>query len=123
MSRYLSPRQLLRIAAVGVVILIVVLAIVQGRRDRGASIIAPLGHGKTDALVPELTRCRAVTLDQTSSLETCRRLWADNRRQFFAPTKAPLSTVESLPNSAIASGKIQDRFLPDAAERQHGEIR
>jgi len=123
MSQYLSPRQFLRIAAVGFVILIVVLAVVQSRRSNDVGINAPFGHGKADALVPELARCRAVTLDQTASLETCRRLWAENRRQFFTPTKAPLSAVESLPNSATALGKIQDRFSPDAAERQDGEVR
>jgi conjugative transfer region protein TrbK len=123
MYQYLTPRQFLRIAAVGFVILIVVLAIVQSRRGSDVGIMAPFGHGKADALVSELTRCRTVTLDQTASLETCRRLWTENQRQFFAPTKPPLSAVESLPNSATTLGKIQDRVLPDAAERQDGEVR
>jgi len=123
MDQYLSPRQFLRMAAVGFVILIVVLAVVQSRRSNDVGIMAPFGHGKADALVSELTRCRTVTLDQTASLETCRRLWAENRRQFFTPTKAPPSAVEPLPNSATASGKIQDRLLPDAAERQDSEVR
>jgi conjugative transfer region protein TrbK len=127
MSQYLNPRQFLRIATVGFVILIVVLivflAIVQSRRGSEAGIAAPLRSGKADALVSDWTRCRTVTLDQTVSLETCRRLWAENRRQFFAPTKPPLSAVELLPNSATASGKIQDRLLPDPAEHQHGDIR
>jgi conjugative transfer region protein TrbK len=122
MAQYLSPRQLLRIAVVGFVILIVGLAIVQSRHGNEAS-AAPLGPGKADALVSEWTRCRAVTLDQTASLETCRRLWAENRRQFFTPTKAPLAAAEPLPNSVTALGKIQDRLSPDAAERQNGETR
>jgi len=123
MYQYLSPRQFLRIAAVGFVVLIVVLAIVQSRRGSDVGIMTPFGRGKADALVSELTRCQTVTLDQTASLETCRRLWAENHRQFFAPTQPSLSAVESLPNSATALGKIQDRLSPDAAERQHGEVR
>ena len=110
-------------AAASFVVLIFLLAIIQSRRGNDAGIMAPLGHGKTDALVPELARCRAVTLDQTSSLETCRRLWAENRRQFFTPTKASSSAAEPLPTSATALGKIQDRVLPDAAGRQDGEVR
>ena len=123
MDQYLSPRQLLRIAVVGFVILIVGLAIVQSRHDNEASIAVPLGPGKADALVSEWTRCRAVTLDQTASLETCRRLWAENRRQFSTPTQATPAPAEPLPNSATALGKSQDRVSPAAGKRQHGEIR
>lgn len=123
MRQYLSPRQYLRMAAASFIVLIFLLAIIQSRRGNDAGIMAPLGHREADALPVELARCRAVTLEQTVSLETCRRLWAENRRQFFTPTKAPPSAVEPLPNSATASGKIQDRLLPDAAERQDSEVR
>ena len=123
MRQYLSPRQYLRMAAASFVVLIFLLAIIQSRRGNDAGIMAPLGHREADALPVELARCGAVTLEQTVSLETCRRLWAENRRQFFTPTKAPPPAVEPLPNSATASGKIQDRLLPDAAERQDGEVR
>ena len=59
MRQYLSPRQFLRMAAASFVVLIFLLAIIQSRRGNDAGIMAPLGHGKTDALVPELARCRA----------------------------------------------------------------
>lgn len=123
MSQYLSPRQFLRIAAVSFVTLIVVLAIIQSRRGNEAGVFAPLGPKEDDALAAELARCRSVTLDQPASLENCRRLWADNRRQFFTPTKAQPSAAEPLPNSVTTLGKIQDRRLPDTAEHQHGEVR
>jgi len=123
MRQYLSLRQFLRMAAASFVILMVVLAIVQSRRGSEAGIIAPLGHEEAGALAMEFARCGAVTLDQPAPLEACRRLWAENRRQFFAPTKAPSSAAEPLPNSVTTLGKIQDRLLPDTAEHQHGEVR
>ena len=111
-----------RVAAVGFIVPIVVLAIIQSRNGKEAGIVAPLGHEAADALVSELARCRTVTLDQTTSLETCRRLWAENRRQFFAPTRVPPASVEPLPSSATASGKIQDRVSPAEAVHQQGEV-
>jgi conjugative transfer region protein TrbK len=127
MSQYLSPRQLLRMAAAAVVILIVVLIVflvlIQSRHGNEAGIAAPPRSGKADALVSDWTRCRTVTLDQTVSLETCRRLWAENRRQFLTPRKATPAPAEPLPNAVTALGKIFDRLLPDTAEHQHGDIR
>ena len=128
MNQCLNHRQFLRIAAVGLVILIVVLAIVQTRRGSEAGIAAPLGSGKADALVSDWTRCRTVTLDQTASLETCRQLWAENRRQFLTPSKttpskATPAPAEPLADQVTASGKMQDRLLPDPAGHQHGDIR
>jgi conjugative transfer region protein TrbK len=123
MSQYLSPRQFLRMVAAGVVILIVVLALIQSRHGNEANIAAPLGPGKADALVSDWTRCRTVTLDQTASLEICRRLWAENRRQFLAPTKAPPTPAEAVPSPATASAKNQDRFSPTDAQHQQSEVR
>jgi conjugative transfer region protein TrbK len=123
MSQYLSPRQFLRMAAVSFVVLIVVLAIIQSQRGNDAGIVAPPEHGEADTLVSELTRCRAVTLDQTALLETCRRLWAVRRRQFFAPTEAPPAPAEPLPSPATASGKYQDRLSPTDAKHQQSEVR
>jgi conjugative transfer region protein TrbK len=123
MSQSLSPRQLLRMAAAAVVILIVFLVLIQSRHGNEAGIAAPPRSGKADALVSDWTRCRTVTLDQTVSLETCCRLWSENRRQFFTPIKASSSAAGPLPTSATALGKIFDRLLPDTAEHQHGDIR
>jgi conjugative transfer region protein TrbK len=123
MHQYLGPRQLLRIAAVGFIILIVALAIMHSRRDAAAGITGPLEHGKADALVSELTRCRAVTPDQTESLETCRRFWAENRRQFFSPTKTAPAPVELVPSPATTSGKNRDRFSPTDVKQYESEVR
>ena len=118
MSRYLTPRQFLRMAVASFIILIIVLAIIQSRRGDEAEIAVPLRREEADALVSELARCRTVTLDQTASLETCRRLWAENRRQFFAPSKVPPAPIEPVPLSSRDPGKNQDRLSPAAAEHR-----
>ena len=123
MRQYPNPRQFLRIAAAGFIVPIVVLAIIQSRHGSKAGIVAPLGHEEADALVSELARCRVVALDQPASLDSCRRLWAENRRQFFAPTQTPPAGDQPVANSATVSGKNQDRLPPGAAEHQPSEIR
>ena len=123
MRQYLSPRQFLRIAAIGFIVPIVVLAIIQSGSVNEAGIVAPLRHKEADALVLELVRCRTITLDQPASLETCRRLWAENRRQFFTSSKAPPPAAQPIPNSATASGKNQDRLPPVATAHQPSEVR
>ena len=40
-----------------------------------------------DALSPKLEACLNVTPDQVATFEHCRRVWAENRRRFFGPTK------------------------------------
>ena len=123
MRQYLSPRQFLRIAVASFIVLIVVLAIIQTRHGNEAGVVAPLGQDEADALVSELARCRTVTLDQTASLENCRRLWAENRRQFFTPTEAPSAPAEPIPNASTDSGKNQDRLSPAEAEHRQSEVR
>ena len=123
MRQYLSHRRFLLIAAVGFIVPIVVLAIIQSRNGSEAGIVAPLEHEQAEALVSELVRCRTITLDQPASLETCRRLWAENRRQFFTSSKAPPPAAQPIPNSATASGKNQDRLPPVATAHQPSEVR
>jgi conjugative transfer region protein TrbK len=123
MSRYLTPRQFARTAAVGVAILIAALAIIHSRRGEDAGIVAPLEREQAEALARELARCRTVTLDQTASLESCRRVWAGNRRQFFGPTKTLPSSIEPTPTAGTNSGKSQDRVSPAESERRQSEVR
>jgi conjugative transfer region protein TrbK len=87
MMPYLTPRQLTQIAAVGLVVLIVTLAIVRSRHSEHSVVLAPPEHSDAAALVQELARCRTITSDETPALETCRRAWAENRRQFFGAAR------------------------------------
>jgi conjugative transfer region protein TrbK len=120
MMPHLTPRQLARIAAVGFVVLIVALTIVQSQHSEHA-VLMPLEHRDAETLVEELARCRTITSDETAALETCRRAWAENRRQFFGETKPPQSSID--PVLSAAPVKNQDRVLPRGAEPQQGEAR
>jgi conjugative transfer region protein TrbK len=120
---HLTPRQLARIAAVGVVVLIVALTIVQSRHSEHAVVLAPLEHRDAETLVEELARCRTITSDETAALETCRRAWAENRRQFFGAASSPQSSIDPVLNAPAVPVKNQDRVLPREVEPQHGEAR
>jgi conjugative transfer region protein TrbK len=120
---HLTPRQFTRIAAVSFVVLIVALTFIKSRHSEDAFVLAPLGHGEADALVQELARCRTITSDETAALETCRRAWAENRRQFFGVARLPQSPTESVLNAPAAPLKNQDRLSPPKVEQQQGGAR
>lgn len=115
MSSYLTPRQFARIAAVGLAVAIVALAIIRGRRADDASVLTPSGHGQADAPVAELARCRTVNPNEAALLETCRRAWAENRGQFFGPARP----LKSSPNTAAAA-KGRDLLSPSEVGHQQG---
>jgi conjugative transfer region protein TrbK len=123
MMLHLTPRQFARIAAVGLVVLIAALTIVQSRHSEHAVVLAPLKHRDAEALVEELAHCRTITSDETAALEICRRVWAENRRQFFGSATSPQSPIDPVLNAPAAPLKNQDRVLPRAAEPQQGEAR
>jgi conjugative transfer region protein TrbK len=123
MRRSLTLRQIAWIAAVGFVAVIAAWAINRGQRSEDAGILAPLRREEAGALASELTRCRTVTSDQIAELETCRRVWAENRRQFFRPTRTPPAPAGPVPTATTASGKSQDRASPVEAGHQQSEVR
>ena len=118
----ISSQQFVRIAAVGFVVLVVVLAILHSQRGEDADVIVPFQREEANALASELAQCRTVSIDQAASLETCRRIWAENRRQFFRATKPAAAPVEP-GQTAAAPRKIQDRFSPIANDQQHIGVR
>lgn len=123
MMPYLTPRQLMRVAAVGFVVLIVALTIVRSRNGEQAVVLAPLDHVDASAVVQELARCRTITSDETAALGTCRRAWAENRRQFFGSARPPQSPTDSVLNAAASPVKNQDRVVPREVEPQQREAR
>lgn len=123
MSRDLSSRHFVSIAAVGLVVLIAALAVIDSQRDKDAVTIAPLGLEEVDALVSQLARCRTVTLDDTASLENCRRVWKESRRQFFGPSRIAPSFGGPVPTASNDKEKNQDRVSPGQAKHQQNGVR
>jgi conjugative transfer region protein TrbK len=120
---HLTPRQLTRIAAVDLVVLIVALTIVRSPHGEQAVVLAPLEHRNAEMLVEELARCRTITSDETAALEACRRTWAENRRQFFGSATFPQSPADPVPKALAAPVKNQDRVVPREVGPQQGEAR
>jgi conjugative transfer region protein TrbK len=123
MMPHLTPRQLARIAAAGFFVLVVALTIAKSQHSEDAVVFAPLEHGEPDALAQELARCRTIASDETAALETCRRAWAENRRQFFGAVRAPQSPIDPVPIAPAAPVKNQDRASPPKLEQQQGGAR
>ena len=123
MMSHLTPRQLARIAAISFVVLIVAITIVRSRHSEQPLVLTPLEHRDADTLVEELARCRTISSDETGALETCRRAWAENRRQFFGTARFPQSPTDPLLKVPAAPVKSQDRVLPPELEPQQGEAR
>ena len=116
MRTYVTAQRFLRAAAVVFAMLAVAAALVENRRGEDAAVLTPLEPGEADALVHEFSRCRAVAFDDTPVLETCRRLWAENRRHFFVSTNSP--NVSDLPVSTGAT-KSHER-IPQQEVDQRG---
>jgi conjugative transfer region protein TrbK len=118
MSTYLTSQQFVRVAAVVFVTLVIVIAAIQRRPSEEAAVLTRLEPDDADALVRELARCRTVTSDDTIVLESCRRLWAENRQHFFASTRLQQLPVPQLPDAPVAA-KSQER-LPQLEVEQKG---
>jgi conjugative transfer region protein TrbK len=121
MKPYPTTHRLIWIAAVSSVVLIVALTIIRGRQSEDAVVLAPLEHGEVDSLVRELAHCRTITSDETAALETCRRVWAENRRQFFGSSRLPQPPIDAVLSAPAAPVKSPDRVLPREVEHQQGE--
>jgi conjugative transfer region protein TrbK len=112
MSSYLTSQQFLRVAAVVFVTLAAAVAAIQSRRGDEAAVLAPFEAGEADALVRELARCRTVTPDDVLVLESCRRLWAENRQHFFVATKSQQLPAPPAPDAPAGLVKSQERVPP-----------
>jgi len=110
MRTYVTAQRVLRAAAVVFAMLAVAAALVESRRGENAAVLTPLEPDQAESIVHELSRCRAVTFDDAPVLETCRRLWAENRRHFFVSTKAPNLSDLPAPNGSTGFMKSQERI-------------
>jgi conjugative transfer region protein TrbK len=78
---------LLRFAAIAFVVAIVIVVIGEASRTDDTSRTVASPTMTSDPLASDLARCRDVTVEEIEADDTCRRVWAENRRRFFAPAK------------------------------------
>jgi conjugative transfer region protein TrbK len=64
-----------------------------------------------DPLAVELARCRTVTIEQKDALVSCRRVWAEQRRQFLRQKLTP-------PPAGLLDDKAPNTQLPAQGPRK-----
>ena len=87
-GRDAAVRSFLRFTAIAVVVAAIIITVGEASRtdnDDASRDVAPAAM-KNDPLAADLARCRDVTAEQLAADDSCRRVWAENRRRFFAPT-------------------------------------
>jgi conjugative transfer region protein TrbK len=105
-------RVFVRLGTLAFVAAALVVAAMQARRSE-IDVARPIAIA-ADPLAAELIRCRAITPEQLAIDDTCRRVWAENRRRFFTPSPSRADTATHDRGAAPATpGKEQDR-LPAA---------
>jgi len=70
---------------------------IQLRGDGDETASNSAGPQTTGTLTSSLASCRAVTTEQTATYDYCRRIWAENRRRFFGPTKSTAAPASNAP--------------------------
>jgi len=84
-----AVKSLVRFAAIAFVAAVVITAIGEASRTDDANRDVAPAAMTHDPLAADLSRCRDVTAEKMASDDTCRRVWAENRRRFFAPSNKP----------------------------------
>jgi conjugative transfer region protein TrbK len=101
------------VAGVAVMVLVVAACAIKLRDDEDQTSSASSVSPDADPLAAELARCRRVTPEQTDALEACRRIWAEQRRQFLGQSKSPTPstrTNDGAPNIGVpALGPRKDK--------------
>jgi conjugative transfer region protein TrbK len=81
------------VAGAAVMVLVVAACAIKLRGDEDQISALPSAQ-EVDPLAAELARCRTVTSEQKDALAECRRIWAEQRRQFLGQSKTQIG----LPN-------------------------
>jgi conjugative transfer region protein TrbK len=77
------------VAGVTVMVLVVAACAIKLRDDEEQASPALPASEDPNPLAAELARCRTVTSEQKDALAECRRIWAEQRRQFLGQSKTP----------------------------------
>jgi conjugative transfer region protein TrbK len=93
---------ILRFAIIACAVAIAIIAVGEALRNDVTDRAAASVTKANDPLAADLARCRDVTAEQLEADDTCRRVWAENRRRFFAPSTPAARPADTTP-------KTQDR--------------
>ena len=113
---------LLRALTLAFVAAMIALAVHQSCQDNPEQVDVPPASVAVDPVASELSRCRTITSEQNASDDTCRRVWAENRRRFFAPSSPRPNAAANDPATAVP-GKDQDRLPSTGVQPERGEAR
>ncbi|TAH68496.1 MAG: conjugal transfer protein TrbK [Rhodopseudomonas palustris] len=80
-------------------------------RDPEQSPTASPAAEHPDPLATELARCRTLTIEQKDAVVSCRRLWAEQRRQFLRQKLTP-------PPAGLLDDEARNTQLPVQAPRK-----
>ena len=108
MSPLVTPGQFSRIAAAVFAALVVFVLMALVTRDSAPVQVSSPASTAVESLKADLERCRAITPEQTTAIESCRRVWSENRQRFLAPA---------------GPAKRENRIAPTDVEQQQGESR
>jgi conjugative transfer region protein TrbK len=103
MTKRSQFRRLSIVAGVGTIIFVVTACTIQLRDPEQFSSASPTTE-HAEPLAAEFARCRTVTLEQRDALVGCRRIWAEQRRQFLRQKSTPASA--GLPNDAAPNTRL-----------------
>jgi conjugative transfer region protein TrbK len=117
-----TARLLLRAVALAVVAAAIALAVHLSRRVGAENADSPQANIVVDPLTAELARCRTISPEQNASDDTCRRIWAESRRRFFAPSSPRPNAAANDPVTAVP-GKDQERLPSVDVQPNRGEVR
>lgn len=112
-----TAKAALRFAVMSGVAVLAIIAIGEAFRNKPADQRMPMPATPiANPQAADLARCRNITAEQLAVDDTCRRVWAENRRRFFASTK-PVARGSDTPS------KTQDRHPMSLAPSQSDGVR
>lgn len=103
-------RLIIQLSAIALLLATVVLSVGAVRDITVTSERSFIATGQANPDGHELARCRTITPEQRPLDETCRRVWADNRRRFFElDQEAGKPSITSTPTTPSRQSRDNNR--------------
>ena len=99
----------IRLIAIAVLAVAVVAAVIRVRRSEERGVVAHEAPPSETSLAAQLARCRGVMPAQLALDHSCERVWAENRKQFFASGQTAFFTSHV---SGVSGASLKPRNFP-----------